>query len=42
MRTFLRENWVYVVVPLVATLVALVALVLLGGGDGSSFFYNLF
>lgn len=42
MRRFLRENWVYVVVPLVAALFALAGLVLLGGGDGSSFFYNLF
>jgi hypothetical protein len=43
MGTFLRENWLYIVAPVVIVLVLLGVLVIWGGGgEGSPFIYNLF
>jgi hypothetical protein len=40
-KQFLRENWPYIVVPLVVVLLALLALILFGGDTVSPFIYNL-
>lgn len=42
MGTFLRENWLFIVLPIVLVMVGLAALVLFGGESGSKFIYNLF
>ena len=43
MGRFLRENWLYVVVPIVLVVAGLGALFLLGGGNGASpFIYPIF
>jgi hypothetical protein len=43
MGTFLRENWLYIVAPVVIVVVLLGALAIFsGGGEGSPFIYNIF
>jgi len=43
MGTFLRENWIYIVAPIVLVIVLLGALYLFGGGsEASPFIYNIF
>jgi len=43
MGNFLRENWLYIVAPVVIVVVLLGALAILsGGGEGSPFIYNIF
>lgn len=42
MKDFLRENWVYIVAPLVIVIVGVVLLVAFGGGPESNFTYPLF
>jgi len=40
---FLRENWIWIVAPIVIVMVAMVAVILLTQGDTTSpFIYNLF
>ena len=42
-RGFLRENWLYIVLPIALVVIGLVALFLFGGGsDASPFIYNIF
>lgn len=41
MKQFLRENWIYIVVPLAVVLILMVALLVLGGDSSSPFIYNL-
>jgi hypothetical protein len=36
MSGFLRENWKWIVVPILVVLLALVAFVVLGGGENTS------
>ena len=40
-RSFLRENWLYIVVPLAIVFVLLLALILFGDDSRSKFIYNL-
>ena len=40
-RSFLRENWLYIVVPLAIVFVLLLALILFGDDSPSKFIYNL-
>jgi len=42
MGDFLRENWLYIVLPIGLVLVGLVALVLFGDDSASNFIYNIF
>lgn len=42
MRNFLRENWLYIVAPLVLILIGLGALILFGDDSASPFIYNIF
>jgi TRAP-type uncharacterized transport system fused permease subunit len=43
MKRFLRENWIYIVAPIVIVIVLLGALYFIGGGsDASPFIYNIF
>lgn len=43
MGNFLRENWIWIVAPIVLVLILVVALLVLGGGgDDSPFVYNIF
>jgi VIT1/CCC1 family predicted Fe2+/Mn2+ transporter len=44
MGNFLRENWLYIVAPVVIVVVLLGALAIFtgGGGEGSPFIYNIF
>jgi len=43
MGSFLRENWLWIVTPIVLVLVGLVALILLSdGGVDAPFIYNIF
>jgi hypothetical protein len=43
MKRFLRENWIYIVAPIVIVIVLLGALYFIGGGSESSpFIYNIF
>ncbi len=42
MRNFLRENWLYIVAPLVLVLLLLGALMFFGNDPSSPFAYNLF
>lgn len=39
---FLRENWIYVVGPLLVILLGLLALLFFGDESPSNFIYNLF
>lgn len=42
MKDFLRENWLYIVAPLVIVLVGIVAMMIWWGGPESHFTYNVF
>ena len=42
MRSFLRENWLYIVIPIAIVLLGLGALILLGDDSPSPFIYNIF
>jgi hypothetical protein len=42
MRQFLRENWIYIVAPLVIVVVGLVLLILFDKDSSSPFIYNIF
>ena len=43
MGKFLRENWIWIVAPIVLVLLLVVALLVFGrGGDESPFVYNIF
>jgi hypothetical protein len=43
MGNFLRENWLYIVAPVVIVVVLLGALMFFSsGGEGSPFIYNIF
>lgn len=42
MGRFLRENWIFIVAPLVLVLIGLLALVLFGDDSPSGFIYNIF
>lgn len=42
MRRFLRENWLYVVLPVALVILGLAALWILGGSDSSPFIYPIF
>jgi hypothetical protein len=43
MGTFLRENWIWIVAPIVIVLGLFVAIILLQGSeDASPFIYNIF
>lgn len=41
LSAFLRENWLYLVGPLVVILIGLVLLAILGDDSPSNFLYNL-
>ena len=41
MGRFLRENWIYIVAPVVIVIVILGVVVILSPDDGSPFSYNL-
>jgi len=41
MGNFLRENWIWIVAPIVLVVVLVVAIVVWGGDDASPFLYNL-
>ncbi len=42
MGSFLKENWIWIVAPMVLVLVGVVALIILGGEEGDAhFIYNL-
>jgi len=43
MGSFLRENWIWIVAPIVLVAILVVVLLLMGGGgDDSPFVYNIF
>ena len=42
MKRFLRENWIYIVAPIVIVIVLLGALYFMGGSEASPFIYNIF
>ena len=43
MSNFLRENWLWIVTPLVLLLIALVVIVMAGGsGEEGNYVYNIF
>ena len=42
MGQFLRENWIYIVAPIVIVVVGLGLLMLFGTQDSSPFIYNIF
>lgn len=42
MKAFLRENWVYIVAPLVIVIVGIVLLVIFGGGPEGNFTYPIY
>jgi hypothetical protein len=43
MKRFLRENWLYIVLPIVLVVLGLGALFLFtGGSEASPFIYNIF
>jgi hypothetical protein len=43
MARFLRENWLYIVVPIVVVIAAVAVLLVLSEGDsGATFTYDLF
>lgn len=39
---FLRENWLYIVLPIAVVVAGLVLLVVLGDDSASNFIYNIF
>ena len=43
MGNFLKENWAYIVIPIVLVAIAVIALLVMGGGDdpAAGFQYNL-
>jgi hypothetical protein len=41
MKSFLRENWIWIVAPIVIVLVLFAVLIALGGGDDSTFIYKI-
>jgi hypothetical protein len=41
MKEFLRENWLYIVAPLVIVLVGIVVILVLSNGAESPFTYNV-
>jgi hypothetical protein len=42
MGDFLRENWLYIVLPIVIVMLGLAALVVFGDDSASNFIYNIF
>ncbi len=43
MENFLRENWIWILAPIVLVLCLIAALVVFGGtGDDTPFVYNIF
>ena len=43
MGNFLRENWIWIVAPIVIVLILFVVLIAMSGGDANSpFIYNIF
>ena len=42
MGRFLRENWIFIVAPLVLVLIGLVVLIALGDDSSGNFIYNIF
>jgi ABC-type dipeptide/oligopeptide/nickel transport system permease subunit len=42
MGSFLRENWIWIVAPIVLVLILVLAMVYLSAGDDSPFAYNIF
>lgn len=44
MKDFLRENWIWIVAPVVFAAIVLVVVVFVfgGEGEGSEFIYNIF
>ena len=42
MGSFLRENWIWIVAPIVLVMILVVVLLVMGGGDDSPFVYNIF
>jgi hypothetical protein len=42
LKGFLRENWLFLVAPLVLILLALAALFIFGDDSPGGFFYNIF
>ena len=42
MGRFLKENWIFIVAPLVLVLLGLVALIVFANDSPSNFIYNIF
>jgi len=42
MGNFLRENWIWIVAPIVIVLILFVVLIAMSGEDDSPFIYNIF
>lgn len=42
MMEFFRENWIYIVAPLVIVLLGIVVILILSNGSDSPFTYNIF
>jgi len=42
MMSFLRENWLYVVLPIALVFLGIAALVIFGDDSSSNFIYNIF
>ena len=42
MGNFLRENWIWILAPIVLVLGLILAIVVFGSGDDSPFVYNIF
>jgi hypothetical protein len=42
MKEFLRENWLYIVAPLVIVMIGIVVILILSNGSESSFTYNVY
>lgn len=42
MRRFLRENWLYIVLPIALVVIGLTALFLFNRDEASPFIYNIF
>lgn len=40
--SFLRENWIYIVAPLVVVLLGIAVILILSNGSESPFTYNIF
>ena len=41
MKQFLRENWLYIVAPLVIVMIGIVVILVMSNGSESPFTYNL-